>query len=871
MKKNISNTVISEKHLEICPESNHHRQIFKLEKGWKFRKGDPIAGNAESLFYNDSGWEDINVPHDWAITGPFNEKNDIQDVAILQNTEEIPSVKTGRTGGLPHIGSGWYRFIFRSSGKPGRGKRIIIQFDGAMSNAEVYINGKKAGTWPYGYSYFYFDITSLIRKGKNIIAVRLENREQASRWYPGAGLYRNVYLIEEPAYGFRKWGTFVTTPEISEEKAFVRIQSEVCGSCLELNTVIFDKNSNKRTSGISVQTEAGNEGIKSETYKSLSNTRETADDSPCRIKNIETPCCSKKMNETGNSIETGNNLQDNDRKKNIIEQILEIPFPDLWSPETPDLYTAELSLFNEGIEIDRQIIRFGIRKISFSAEKGFELNGGMRKFKGVCLHHDLGALGAAVNESAVRRQLEIMKDMGCDSIRSSHNMPTPCMLEMCDEMGFMFMAESFDEWETPKMKNGYNLLFNSWAEKDIVNLTGRVRNHPSVVMYSCGNEIPDQLTTEGKKLVKYLQELFHREDPTRPVTVGMDQVEAVMNSGFGAEIELPGMNYRVHLYEEAYEKFPQGLILGSETASTVSSRGIYKFPSIEKKMAKYEDLQCSSYDLEACHWSNIPDEDFACSDDRRWLIGQFVWTGFDYLGEPTPYDDEWPSRSSYFGICDLAGIPKDRYYLYRSVWNKKSPTLHILPHWNWAGREGEKTPVFIYTSYDSAELFINGKSQGIRKKDRNSKLDRYRLRWTDTVYEAGELKAVAYDREGKAAAEKIIRTAGKPAGLKLEADRSVIRSDGSDISFVTVSAVDRDGNFCPSADNKLSFDVRGAGKYRAACNGNAASLELFHKTEMKLFSGKLVVLVQSDEKAGEIKLKVSGKELETAIINIKAV
>jgi len=443
------------------------------------------------------------------------------------------------------------------------------------------------------------------------------------------------------------------------------------------------------------------------------------------------------------------------------------------------------------------------------------------------------------------------------------------MLTMCDEMGFMFMAESFDEWKTPKMKNGYNLFFDKWAEKDIKNLVRRVRNHPSVVMYSCGNEIPDQLTSGGKNLVKCLQDIFHMEDSTRPVTVGMDQVESVMNSGFGAEVELPGLNYRVHLYEEAYEKFPQKIILGSETASTVSSRGIYKFPAEEGKMLKHDDLQCSSYDLEACSWSNIPDEDFALSDDKPWLIGQFFWTGFDYLGEPTPYDDEWPSRSSYFGICDLAGIPKDRYYLYRSVWNTQIPTLHILPHWNWEEREGCVTPVFVYTSYDSAEVFINGKSQGIRKKDRKSKLGRYRLTWIDTVYEPGELKAVAYDMDGNPVMEKVIHTAEEPESLKLDADRSIIKADGNDISFITVSTTDRNGNFCPRADNSVSFSVRGGGSFRAACNGDATSLELFHIPCMKLFSGRLVVLVQSNREEGEIILEAESRGLKSASIKIK--
>lgn len=396
------------------------------------------------------------------------------------------------------------------------------------------------------------------------------------------------------------------------------------------------------------------------------------------------------------------------------------------------------------------------------------------------------------------------------------------------------------------------------------------RNHPCIVMWSAGNEVPDQYGSEGVKRAKWLQDIFHREDPTRPVTVGMDQVKAVMESGFGAILDVPGLNYRTHLYDEAYEKFPQGILLGSETASTVSSRGVYKFPLVQEAGKIYADLQCSSYDLEYCNWSNIPEDDFVLQDDRPWVIGEFVWTGFDYLGEPTPYDKYWPSRSSYFGICDLAGLPKDRYYLYRSRWNTKEETLHILPHWNWKGREGEITPVFVYTNYRSAELFVNGKSQGIQRKNEDTKLNRYRLMWMDVKYEPGTLTVVAYDDDGIAVAEKSIVTAGEPWGIKLEADRSIIDANGEDISYVTATIVDKEGNPCPAAINKLSFKVKGSGKFRAACNGDATSLELFHQPSMKTFSGKLVVLVQSSMKAGDIELTVTGAGLKKEKITIAA-
>ena len=460
--------------------------------------------------------------------------------------------------------------------------------------------------------------------------------------------------------------------------------------------------------------------------------------------------------------------------------------------------------------------------------------------------------------------------MGCNAIRSAHNMPSLEQLELCDEMGFMMIAESFDEWAKPKVKNGYNLFFNDWAEKDVVNLVRTTRNHPSIVMWSAGNEVPDQWGSEGVKRAKWLQDIFHREDPTRPVTVGMDQVKATMESGFGALLDIPGVNYRLHLYEEAYEKFPQGFILGSETASTVSSRGIYKFPVVQAKNKEYEDGQCSLYDLECCNWSNIPDDDFVLQDDKPWVIGEFVWTGFDYLGEPTPYDDFWPSRSSYFGICDLAGLPKDRYYLYRSRWNTGDETLHILPHWNWEGREGQITPVFVYTNYDSAELFINGKSQGIQKKNNETPQNRYRLMWMDVKYEPGTLKVIALDKQGKPFAEKEIRTAGKPHHLEISQDRTSLSANGKDISFVTVSVVDKDGNLCPNAANQLNFKVTGEGTFRAVCNGDATSLEMFHVPTMKTFSGKLVVLVQSTETAGDIKLEIESKGLKKSTLSLKS-
>jgi len=785
------------------------RYVVELKEGWRFQRG--TQESAQQVGFDDSQWTTVSVPHDWAIEGPFDKEIDKQVFRITQNNETVAREKTGRTGALPHIGQGWYRTTFQLP-RYEPGQRVLILFEGAMSEPIVYLNGTKVGEWHYGYSYFYFDITDHINaQAENTLAVHLTNREQSSRWYPGAGLFRKVQVIVKNEQSIEQWGQFITTPKVSSDRASVNIKTKVNGDNLRLVTTIFDADGNP-----------------------------IASDQSDRPVNGE------------------------------FEQDIALSNPKLWSRESPYLYQAVSRLYLGQELTDELTTRFGVRTFQFEPHKGFSLNGKVRKFKGVCLHHDLGPLGAAVHKSALRRQLRIMKEMGCDSVRSAHNMPSIEQLELCDEMGIMFLAESFDEWARAKVPNGYNRFFETDAEKDVVNLVQATRNHPSIIMWSSGNEVPDQMTKQGVNHAKFLQNVFHREDPTRSVTVGMDQVKRVMDSGFGAVMDIPGLNYRVHLYEEAYRRFPQGFILGSETASTVSSRGIYKFPVEKFQMKTYPDGQCSSYDFEYCSWSNLPDEDFALQDDKPWVIGEFVWTGFDYLGEPTPYDHQWPSRSSYFGICDLAGIPKDRYYLYRSRWNTDEPTLHLLPHWNWEGREGETTPVFVYTSYDSAELFVNGKSMGTQTKHDKTPQNRYRLMWTDVKYEPGTIKVVAFDQDGNAAAEQEIRTAGKPHRIVLKADRSKLEANGEDLAFVTVSVVDENGIPCPTATDPLNFEVSGVGAYRAACNGDATSLEMFHQPTMKLFSGKLVVLVQSSEQSGEITLKASGEGLVSGQISLEA-
>lgn len=798
----------------FCLALNLHaqRSEYLLEKGWKFTKGE--VSNAEMPAFNDAKWETVDIPHDWAIFGPFDKNNDLQNVAVTQNFETQASLKTGRTGGLPYVGIGWYRTTFHST----PGKQTTLIFDGAMSEARVFVNGKEACFWPCGYNSFYCDVTSLVNEdGKNnTLAVRLENRPQSSRWYPGAGLYRNVHVVTTEKIHVPVWGTQITTPYVKDEYASVCLRTTILNAGKTELTVVTDI------------MDADGQVVSTKTNKGV--------------------------------INHGQPFTQNF----IVER------PKLWSPETPVLYKAVSKIYSGDTLLDTYSTRFGIRTIEYIADKGFYLNGKRRKFQGVCNHHDLGPLGAAINVAALRHQLTLLKEMGCDAIRTSHNMPAPELVELCDEMGFMMMLEPFDEWDIAKCDNGYHRFFNEWAEKDMVNMLRQYRNNPCVVMWSIGNEVPTQWSPEGYKVAKFLQDICHREDPTRPVTCGMDQVKSVLANGFAAMLDIPGLNYRAHLYDEAYERLPQNIILGSETSSTVSSRGVYKFPVERKAGAMYDDHQSSSYDLEYCSWSNIPDIDFARAEDHEWTIGQFVWTGFDYLGEPSPYDtNAWPNHSSMFGIIDLASIPKDRYYLYRSVWNKEAETLHILPHWNWEGREGEKIPVFVYTNYPSAELFINGKSYGRQTKHKNGTVEnRYRLMWHDAVYQPGEVRVVAYDEQGNPVAEKTVRTAGKPHHIELVTDRSSLQADGKDLAYVTLRIVDKDGNLCPNDGRLVSFKVKGAGKYRASANGDPTCLDLFHKPEMHAFGGMLTVIVQSGEKTGEIELQATAKGIKTGTIRI---
>lgn len=793
-------------------------------------------------FSHDSiHWQSVTVPHDWAIKGPFDKKWDLQMVAIEQNGESEKTEKSGRSGALPWIGKGYYTTNVHLDNIEDR--HVELCFDGAMAEPVVYVNGKRAGSWAYGYAPFKVDITQYIKKGDNRVDVSLHNVDESSRWYPGAGLYRPVTLTVTDKVHLDPWKTFVKTQRITKVGTTKAVMS-------------FD-----------VALAGASKDFKGSLELSLidNTTGEKKDMHDLRI--------------DGKSFKGG----------------FRVDNPKLWSPETPNLYTLKIALVdNDGKDLDNLSMRFGIRTIKVDSIHGFRLNGESRKIKGVCLHHDLGPLGAAVNKAAIIRQINQLKAMGCDAIRTSHNHPSQIQMDVCDSLGMMVMAESFDMWIYPKCKNGYARFFKDWSDRDITALVESNRNHPSVIMWSIGNEIPEQGSYEGRLIAEHLQNLCHKLDPTRPVTQGMDKAEDALKSGFAQVMDVPGFNYRVYKYDRNIKGLPCGFLLGSETASTVSSRGVYKFP-VEWGQAKEDkDGQCSSYDVEWCLWSNLPEQDFMAMDDKPYTIGQFVWTGYDYLGEPTPYDAYWPSRSSYFGIMDLAGLPKDRYYLYRSVWNKQSHTLHVLPHWTWPGREGKVTPVFVYTDSPEAELFVNGKSQGRVRKDKAVRLEphpaqeswidptepdearryatRYRLMWPNVKYEPGELTVVAYDESGNRVGEETVRTALEAKALKLDMDRAELRKGVDDLAYVTVSLVDKNGTELPQADDRIDVEVSGAGSFKAICNGDATSLESFVEPTMKLFNGKLVVTVKAGDRKGTIRVVLRDKKKKLSkAVTIKVV
>lgn len=797
--------------LASCTSPETGRETRLLDEGWKFTREDNPSSAMPG--YDDSAWETVSVPHDWAIAGPFDMDIDAQVVKVSEDGDKVKKLRTGRTGALPFIGTGWYRYDLGEL-TADKGRRYRIEFDGAMSHAEVYVNGELVGKRPYGYSSFAFDITEYIGPGQeNILAVRLENKGESSRWYPGAGIYRNVRLVVLQPVHIAHWGTYVTTPEVGENTASVNIRTTVentgYGNGCKLVTTIIDP--------------SGMEAAFSETPLP-----------------------------DGTDIST-------------LEQTVSLDNIRKWDIEDPAMYTAVSRIVSGDRILDEYETPFGIRTFGFDPDNGFSLNGRRVPLQGVCLHHDLGPLGAAVNRRAIERQLEIMKEMGCNAIRTSHNPPAPELLDLCDRMGFLVIDESFDEWKIGKNRNGYAGLFDEWAEKDLVSMIRRDRNHPSIILWSIGNEIKEQGYKDGVKVARFLTDICHREDPTRPVTAGLNKYADALANGFGEVLDVVGFNYKPFAYGDVHEKHPDYCIFGSETASTVSSRGKYHIPAIETKHPFHPDFHCSSYDLEYPAWASTPDTEFKGQDDNSFVAGEFVWTGFDYLGEPTPYNETVSSRSSYFGIVDLAGMKKDRFYLYQSRWSGK-PVLHLLPHWNW--EEGDTVPVHCYTSYDEVELFLNGRSLGKKDKTASGKTSGYRIVWDGVKYEPGTLQALAYDKDGNIAAETSVRTAGEPYALELQADRTEIDADGKDISFIEVSVVDKDGTLCPDAAVPLEFEVSG-GDFLALCNGDPTSLESFYSKSMHTFSGKCMAVTGKSRKAGDITLKVRSAGLPEATIKIE--
>ena len=789
-----------------------------FNKGWLFQKGE--IKNGESFVLNDSEWRRLNLPHDWAIEGPFDKKHN------------------ARTGGLPVHGEAWYRKHFTIS-KENIHKTISVEFDGAMNNAKVWLNGTYIGERPYGYIGFEFDLTKHIKFGEdNVIAVQLAPQDLSARWYPGAGIYRNVRLkINEPIH-IPQYGTFVTTPEVSKEKALVNIETKIAnlsGTALE----VVLKTSIKNNKGKVVAEDTSTFNLDKET------------------------------------------------KENIQ---ITINNPDLWDITNPVLYSATSSVLVGDILLDEYNTDFGIRTIDFDRDKGFLLNGNQVELNGVCMHHDQGPLGTAINYRAKERQMQIMQSMGVNALRTSHNPPSPEILKVCDKLGIVVIVEAFDEWKIGKVENGYNKYFDKWHELDLRDMIKRDRNHPSVIMWSIGNEILEQSQKDGWKVAKLLNDICHDEDNTRPTTVGFNYFPAPFVNKLADYVDVIGMNYWPENYNEILEKNHNYIVYGSETSSQTSSRGVYHLP-IEFN-EKHETNHVSSYDvIVGPPWAYAPDIEFDAQAKAPRSLGEFMWTGFDYIGEPTPYGGsdnsthgywnlDWPSRSSYFAPVDLAGFPKDRYYLYQSQWTEE-PMVHVLPHWNWEEKEGESIPVFAYTNAEEVELFVNGKSFGkkVKGKDiteipseyhffkKGMYKSKYRLSW-NVPYQAGSIKVVAY-KDGKEVATKEIKTADKPYKINLEADRTEITSDGTDLSFITVKIEDKDGNICPMADNIVNFKIEGEATLAAVGNGDPTSLTSFQANNKEAFNGLCLLVVKSTEKSGEIKITATsdGLEPQTIILN----
>jgi beta-galactosidase len=783
------------------------RQVIKFNRDWKFVKGDPCG--AENVSFDDSSWKAVRLPHDWAISGPFNPKED------------------GYAAKLPWWGVGWYRKTFTLD-KADTGKRVYFDFDGVMAFPKVYINGQLAGGWDYGYMSFRVDATPFVKfDGKNVIAVRADTRNHGTRWYPGAGIYRKVTrTICDPVH-IAHWGTYITTPEVNDASAKVSVRTTIENhldkeSKVIVETILLDPD------GKSVAT----------------------------------------LTTSSGTILSGG--------ANELSQSFVIPKPQAWDITSPKLYTAK-TIVRTGDKItDTYNTTFGIRKFEFTANDGFHLNGRRVQLYGVCLHHDHGALGGAFYTRAMERQLEIMRDMGVNAIRTSHNPPAPELLELCDRMGFVVWDECFDKWDrTADRFDPNNMPLEEYGEKQIRNFVMRDRNHPSIVVWSIGNEIdPQPAAKEGvsAERVKFMSDFFRKYDLTRPVGMACHIPNVASGNTLDA-LDLAGWNYQ-RRYAQYRNRYPDKPIIYSESASALSTRGFYEPPLKQAKTQYSRQFEVDSYDRNAATWSDIADREFLLMDKDKFVAGEFVWTGFDYLGEPTPFSKQ--ARSSYFGIVDLAGIPKDRFYLYRSYWRPDTLTVHILPHWNWPDRIGQNVPVYVYTNGDTVELFLNGKSLGKKAKAKDAgsgyygSIDKYRLCFNDVNYEPGELKAVAY-KDGKKIGQQVMRTAGKPAKIRLTPDRYDLSATGDDLCYILVEALDAKGVPCLLADNLIKFKVDGPAEIAGIDNGNPLSLEPFQDAEHKLFFGKAVLIVRTKEgQGGKISVTAESDGLKSADVTVKS-
>lgn len=795
----------------------------RLAYDWRFHLY-PDGTAPEEVFaadYNDTDWETVRVPHDWAISGVFDEYNDCSYSAIAQDGITRPIEHSGRTGALPIVGLGVYRLALDIPAEA-EGEKLTLEFDGVMWDSDVYVNGKHAFFNHFGYKSFSVDITDFVEYGKtNHIAVAARVYEDCSRWYPGAGIYRNVYLVRKSPIHIDYNGVWLRQLEIAEGCAKFLLQLDYTGP----ETVSFQAD-------------------------------------------IVAP-----NGEIVTKVQHGTYLGD-------LSDIFVIPSVQLWDIDTPHLYTAHIRLLDENGDVqDTVSVRFGARKIKFTPDGGFFLNDRQQKMNGVCNHHDLGSLGAAVNVAALRRQLRLMREMGVNAIRTSHNPPSPELLDLCDELGFLVMDEFFDEWYIPKVKSGYAKYYREHAAGDAVDVIRRDRNHPSVVMWSIGNEINEQGDREGWRAAMMLTETVHRTDPTRPTTAGFDRGWACFDNHLANFVDVVGLNYKPFMYAEAHRKHPDMVLVGTETASCVSTRGVYSFPAeINIPVRLEEDLSVSAYDMAAPGWAYYPEREFAVQDDYPFVAGEFVWTGMDYLGEPTPYYNQWPSRSSYFGVVDLAGLPKNRFYGYKAHWTNED-VLHIFPHWNWAGKEGQVVPVHVYSSYPMVELFVNGISQGKRTFTRTGNIadskpgmdmPRYRLMWNDVVYQPGEVKAIAYDEAGNAAAEAIVRTAGEADHIVLTADRQTIAADGDDLVYITAAIVDKNGVVCPYASDRITFAVEGVGELLTTDSGDQRETESFARPDKKALAGYTVACIRSIlDKTGTMTITATAEGLTGGKITVE--